>query len=202
VDLWWLLVPASYVFGGFPTARLIGHLTGTDPTSEGSGNPGASNMYRVAGKRAGAAVLVGDMLKGFIPTAIGVAAGGRPLGVACALAAIAGHILPIRRKLHLGGKGVATLGGACWFLYPIVSLGLVVIWLVTMRLFRTASVGSLTMLALLPIGIALRGRPAWEIAAMSLAAALVAARHWPNIRRIARHEERSLRRRSYRSKGG
>lgn len=196
VDLWWLLVPASYVFGGFPTARIIGHLTNTDPTSEGSGNPGASNMYRVAGKKAGAAVLIGDMLKGFIPTAVGVGVGGRPLAVACGLAAIVGHILPVTRRFHLGGKGVATLGGTCWFLYPFVAGALVLVWIITFRLFRTASVSSLTMIALLPIGIAIRGRPLWEIAAMSAGVGVVVARHWPNIRRIVRHEEGSLRRTS------
>ncbi len=196
VDLWWLLVPVSYVFGGFPTARIIGHLTNTDPSSEGSGNPGASNMYRVAGKKAGAAVLVGDMVKGFLPTAAGAAAGGRSLAVTCGLAAIAGHILPITKRFHLGGKGVATLGGACWFLYPFVAAALVLVWAFTLRLFRTASVSSLAMIALLPVGIAIRGRPLWEIAAMSGGVAIVAARHWPNIRRIARREERSLRRTS------
>lgn len=188
MNTWWLLVPLSYLVGSFPTAQLIGRLIGTDPTSQGSGNPGASNMYRVAGRRAGAVVLVGDVLKGFVPAAVGVIADGRPLGVACALAAMIGHILPATRGFR-GGKGVATLGGACWFLYPLVAIGLMATWGLTMRLFRTASVGSLVMAILLPVGVALRGRPAWEVAAMVGAALVVIVRHRSNIIRIAHKQE-------------
>ncbi len=189
MSVWWLLVPVSYVVGGFPTAHLIGLLTGTDPTAEGSGNPGASNMYRVAGRRAGVAVLIGDVLKGFVPAALGYLADGRPLGVACGIAAMLGHVFPITRGFRGGGKGVATLSGACCFLYPLVSLGLFVVWVLTMRLSRTASLGSLAMAVLLPVGIAIRGYPAWEVVAMGLAAGVVILRHWSNIRRIASNEE-------------
>ncbi len=192
VDPWWLLVPASFLLGAFPTAQLIGRLAGHDPTAEGSGNPGASNVYRVAGRRAGAAVLVGDVLKGFIPAAVGVAAGGRALGLACGIAAMFGHIFPVTRGFRVGGKGVATLGGACWFLYPLVALGLITVWAVLVGTLRMASVGSLAMIVLLPLGVALRGRPGWEVAVMAGAAAVVLVRHWPNIRRIVRREEQVL----------
>ncbi len=148
-------------------------------------------MYRVAGRRAGAAVLVGDFLKGFIPTAIGFGAGGRALAAACGLAAVIGHIFPAGRGFR-GGKGVATLGGACCFLYPLVALCLLAVWAVTLKLFRTASVGSLTMAVLLPIGVALRGRPAWEVTLMAAASTLIIVRHWSNIKRIARNQEHAL----------
>ncbi len=185
-------MPASFLLGAFPTAELIGRLAGHDPIAEGSGNPGASNVYRVAGRRAGVAVLLGDVLKGFIPAAVGVAAGGRALGLACGVAAMLGHIFPVTRGFRAGGKGVATMGGACWFLYPLVAFGLIAVWGVLMRTLRVASVGSLAMIVLLPVGVALRGRPGWEVAVVAGASAVVLARHWPNIRRIARREEQVL----------
>lgn len=191
VDPWWLLVPASYVLGGFPTAHLIGRLTGIDPLREGSGNPGASNMYRMAGRRAGAAVLAGDIAKGLVPTAIGLLAGGRPLATACGLAAMVGHVAPVLRGFR-GGKGVATLGGCCLILHPLISACVLAVWVVVMRVFRVASVGSLVMAALLPIGVGLRGRPGWEVAAMTAAAAVIFVRHWSNIVRLVRNEERAL----------
>ena len=188
---WWLLVPTSYLLGGFPTAHLIGRLTGNDPSREGSGNPGASNMYRVAGRRAGMAVLVGDILKGLVPTLVGFAVDGRPLATACGLAAMVGHVLPAGRGFR-GGKGVATLGGMCLFLHPFVSAGVVAIWAVVMRRFRVASVGSMVMAVLLPVGVALRGRAGWEVAAAIGAAAVILVRHWSNIVRLVRNQERAL----------
>lgn len=193
VNAWWVLVPLSYLVGSFPTAHLIGRLAGIDPTAQGSKNPGASNVYRVAGRRAGAAVLLGDALKGFVPAALGVAADGRPLGVACGLAAVVGHIIPATRGFRGGGKGVATLGGACFFLYPLVAVGLLVTFALAVRLFRTASLGSIAMAVLLPVAVGLRGRPGWEIAAMAAASVVIIVRHWPNIVRILHNEERVLR---------
>lgn len=190
---WWLLVPLSFIVGGFPTAHLIGFFTGNDPSREGSGNPGASNMYRVAGRRAGAIVLIGDGLKGFVPAALGVAADGRPLGVACGLAAMLGHILPATRGFRGGGKGVATLGGACFFLYPLIALGALVLFALSVRLTRIAAIGSIVMAVWLPIGVAVRGRPGWEIAAAAGAALVVIVRHQTNISRIVRGEERAVR---------
>lgn len=149
-------------------------------------------MYRVAGRRAGAAVLIGDLIKGFVPAAIGTAVDGRGLGLACGIAAMVGHIAPPTRGLKGGGKGVATLGGACCFLYPLVAIAALAVWAAMMRLFRMASLGSIAMAMLLPVGVAIRGRSGWEVAATATAAALVVYRHSSNIGRIVRGEERSV----------
>src|SRR5437868_3349444 len=76
------LLALSYLLGTFPTALIVARLTGHDPTTEGSGNPGASNVYRLAGAKAGLAVFLGDAAKGAAATAIGRAAGGPPLALA------------------------------------------------------------------------------------------------------------------------
>ena len=106
-----MAVLPAYLLGTFPTAILVGRREGRDPTSEGSGNPGASNALRTMGRRAAALVLIGDVGKGAAAAAAGAAVGGRAVGVGCALAAVVGHVAPVTRRFR-GGKGVATLTGA------------------------------------------------------------------------------------------
>ena len=186
-----LLVAVGYLLGTIPTAQLVGRRVGRDPTREGSGNPGASNVYRTAGARAGAAVFAGDLLKGVVATALGLAVGGRALGLACGAAAVVGHIAPITRRFR-GGKGVATACGLGVVLYPVLTLVAAVVWGLTVKLTKKASLASLAVVVLVPVGVAVTGRPAVEIVGVVAVAALVVARHAGNIRRLARGEERSL----------
>lgn len=183
------IVVASYLIGTIPTARIVTRGSGVDPSREGSRNPGASNVYRLAGRAAGATVLVVDMLKGVLPAAFGYAVDGRGLAAACGLAAVVGHVVPATRRFR-GGKGVATAGGMALVLWPAVSVVLIVVFVVFALVVRIASVGSIAMAAGLPIGVAATGRPAFEIGVAALVAALVVARHHDNIRRLLRGEER------------
>jgi acyl phosphate:glycerol-3-phosphate acyltransferase len=186
------LVLGAYFVGTFPSAQLVGARLGVDPTRSGSGNPGATNVYRTAGRRAGVLALLGDVCKGAVPATVGLLVDGRPLGVACWIAAVLGHVYPITRRLQ-GGKGVATAGGGALVLYPVVALVLIVIFAAVVRGTRTASLGSLAMAVAMPPLLALTGRPAWEVGASALVSVLVIARHRDNIRRIARNDERSFR---------
>ncbi len=183
------LVVLAYVLGMFPTAALIGRRGGVDPARQGSGNPGASNMFRLAGARAGAEVLAGDVVKGVVATALGLIVDGRPLAAACWVAVTVGHVFPILRRFR-GGKGVATGGGGSLVLFPIVGLAMVAIFIVTVAATRMASIGSLTISVGLVMGVALSGRPGWEVGVSAVVAALVLARHHGNIRRILRGRER------------
>jgi glycerol-3-phosphate acyltransferase PlsY len=72
-----VVVPCAYLLGTFPAAQLVGGARGHDPTREGSGNPGASNVYRLAGRRAGATVFALDLVKGALATGAGYALDGR-----------------------------------------------------------------------------------------------------------------------------
>ena len=101
---------AGYLLGTFPTAALVGRLTGHDPTAEGSGNPGATNVYGTSGRGAGAADPLIDLAKGVIAAGIGLAVGDHTLGVLTGAAAVLGHVVPLTRPT-LGGKGVATAAG-------------------------------------------------------------------------------------------
>ena len=184
-------VTGAYLLGTLPTATVVGRSAGHDPTVEGSGNPGASNVYRIAGRRAGLAVFLVDAAKGAVATAAGLAIGGRPLGIACGMAAVAGHVFPASRRFR-GGRGVATSGGFVLVVFPVVGAACVVGWVAVARATRRASLASLALVVGAPIGVALSGRPGWETAAAAAVAALVGARHAGNVRRLLHGEERAL----------
>jgi glycerol-3-phosphate acyltransferase PlsY len=185
-------VVGAYLLGTVPTAQVVAARRGIDPTADGSGNPGASNVYRLAGRRAGIAVLLIDMAKGAVPALVGLLLGGRALGVACAVAAVLGHIAPATRGWR-GGKGVATASGAAIVLWPLPSVVLAVVFLVAARVIGIASVGSLLVAAGLPVLVALFGGPGWEVAAAAGISILVVARHRDNIRRLGSGDERRIR---------
>lgn len=187
-----LCAAVSYAVGTLPTALLVGARRGVDPTRSGSGNPGASNVYRLAGRRAGALVLLGDMAKGAVPTAVGFLVGGRELALACGVAAVLGHVVPITRRFR-GGKGVATAAGVAVVAWPLASAALVAVFLVVGRVVGIASVGSLVIAVGLPCLLVVLDRPAWEVGVAVALALLVVVRHRDNIRRLGRGEERRVR---------
>lgn len=187
-----LVVAVAYLLGTAPTAALVGRRFGTDPTQAGSRNPGASNVYRTAGAKAGALVFAGDALKGIAATVLGLAVGDRRLALACGAAAVVGHIFPVTRRLR-GGKGVATACGMMVVLFPLVAAGGAVVWGVMAKVSGKASLASLTLAVLLPIGVLVLGRPAIEVGGVAGVAALVILRHAGNIERLVRGDERTLR---------
>ena len=187
-----LVVAAGYLFGTFPTATLIGRAAGHDPTTEGSGNPGATNVYRTAGRGAGAAVLAIDLAKGALAAALGLIVGDHTLGVAAGAAAVLGHVAPVTR-LRRGGKGVATAAGMAAVTFPVLSLVLGAVVAMVLALTHRASVGSLVLALLLPLGVAVGGAPATEVLVTAGACLVVIARHHDNIRRLIRREEAPVR---------
>jgi acyl phosphate:glycerol-3-phosphate acyltransferase len=190
--LWIVVAVGAYGLGTFPTAQIVGRRLGRDPTREGSGNPGATNVYRTAGRRAGLLVGVVDVLKGALPTAAGYLIDGRPLATAAWIAAVTGHVLPLTRRLR-GGKGVATAAGGAAVLHPLVALVLAAIFAVVARATAKASIGSLAIAGLLPVGVAIAGRPAWEVMAAAALGVLVLVRHGANVRRLLTGTERTYR---------
>src|SRR3954471_12822316 len=102
-----LLVVPAYLLGTFPSAGLVARAGGHDVLTEGSGNPGASNVARLVGWKGGFAVLAADFAKGAIASWVGLVVGGRPGAYVLGVAAIIGHMLPVTRGFK-GGKGVAT----------------------------------------------------------------------------------------------
>ena len=196
---WWLLLLVAYVLGTFPTARLVGRLVGIDPTEEGSGNPGATNMYRVAGRGAGALVLLGDLVKGLAPTLVALLVAGRPVAMGCALAAVIGHIAPVTRlrgSKGKGGKGVATYGGGSFVMWPYATLGAVLLFLVVTKWSGRPSVASLVVVPLLPVGVGIEAALGhtrwWESVLLAALALVIVFLHRGNIVRLVRGEEARL----------
>jgi acyl phosphate:glycerol-3-phosphate acyltransferase len=186
-----LAVAAGYVLGTIPTAAWIGRRTGHDPIFEGSHNPGATNVYRISGRRAGAVVLAVDVAKGALATGLGLAVGGRTIGLAAGAAAVVGHVLPVTRRFH-GGKGVATAAGMAAVLYPLLAVVLVAVFLAVVALTHRVSAGSLALAVLLPMGVALGGHGWAQTLVVTGVSGLVIARHHDNIRRLIRGEEAAM----------
>src|SRR4051812_45120575 len=181
-----VLVPLAWLLGTFPSAVLVARAHGRDITAEGSGNPGASNVSRLFGWKAGLLVLVLDFAKGALAAGVGMAVDGRGAAFALGVAAVVGHTLPFYRK---GGKGVATAGGALVVLYPVIVVGLGLVWFVIARVLHKASLASLLCSIAFPLAVLAMGYDSWEVGAVAALAVLVIARHAGNIRRLVRRQE-------------
>lgn len=183
-----VMVVVGYVIAMIPTAQLVGRLTGRDPTVEGSKNPGASNVYRLSGKRAGAIVLFVDALKGAIPTAVALWVSGRPAAYATWVGAIAGHVWPVLRRFR-GGKGVATASGGGFVMDPGIAGLCLLGFVVVVKVTRVVALGSLAIAVAYPALAAATGREGWEIGVGALSGLIILIRHAGNIRRLVTGEE-------------
>ncbi|MDE0160642.1 MAG: glycerol-3-phosphate acyltransferase [Acidimicrobiaceae bacterium] len=181
----------AYAAGMFPTAVLVGHRIGHDPTSEGSGNPGATNIYRLGGRLAGVAVALGDMAKGALPVGATLLLWDRPEAMAAWIGAVAGHVWPAIRRFR-GGKGMATAGGGGIVLDPILGLICVVVFFGMVRLTRVAALGSLSVGVAYPVLALVSGWPAAEVIVAAVVMGVMAMRHHGNIVRLLRGTERRL----------
>ena len=147
-------VIGAFLIGSINPASLIAAARGVNIASAGSGNPGATNMGRVLGKRWGVLVGVLDILKGLLPTLAAVHWAGLPTGYAVGWAAVAGHIFsPFLRGR--GGKGVATTMGAILGVHWWVGLIMLAVFVVTVRAWRWVAGASVTSAAaLMLLGLA------------------------------------------------
>ncbi|WP_051062885.1 glycerol-3-phosphate 1-O-acyltransferase PlsY [Ilumatobacter nonamiensis] len=186
-----VLIVVAYLLGTFPSATLIARANGIDIDTFGSGNPGASNVTRALGWRKGIWVYVLDALKGAIATGLALGLDGRPLAYWCGAAAIVGHMFPVFRRFR-GGKGVATGSGVLVVLQPVIAPFALAGWWLTTKATGKAAIGSAVAVVLVPIGMVLLGRPAWEFVAVVAICLLILAKHWRNFGRIIRSEEPAM----------
>ena len=198
-----VLVPA-YLLGSLPSGLWVARARGVDLRARGSGNLGATNVYRTLGARWGLLVLVLDALKGGLavswtrwlagqaPELAAAFPGGVSTAVlAAGLAAIVGHVLTPFAGFR-GGRGVATTIGVFLALAPLaMGLGLFA-FVVAYALTQRVSVGSLALAAVFPIALYLSARGPGRTGLVALGAAssiLIVVRHLPNIQRLLRGEE-------------
>ena len=185
------LFPVAYLLGTFPSAALVARARGHDILREGSGNPGASNTFRLLGWKAGLLVLVLDIGKGAAAAGAGVALDGHRGAFILGVAAVVGHVFPITRRFK-GGRGVATAAGVLAVVFPLETAVLGAVWLGIARGLRKASVASIVCALAFPAIVALRDGSALDIAVTGGLAALVIVRHLSNLRRLVRGEEHGL----------
>ena len=180
-----LFVVLGYLAGSISTAILVCRAMGLpDPRSEGSRNPGATNVLRFGGKKAAAITLAGDFLKGVLPVLLAQLAGLDQIGLALTgLAAFLGHLYPVFFAFE-GGKGVATAFGVILGLSWPVALAALVTWLAIAFGLRISSLAALTAAALTPIYATLLGVP-WVYGVTILVMVLLLVwRHRSNIQQL------------------
>jgi len=187
--MFWLLTLLAYLIGSLSFAILLSRLAGIpDPRASGSGNPGATNMLRLAGKRLAICTLFGDLLKGLLPVLLAASLDMSVQQQAwIGLAAVCGHLYPLYFRFR-GGKGVATAAGALLALYPPAALLAIAAWLLVFRMTRTSSLAALIALPLcLPL---LAWQQPGALLPMSLLATLIVWRHRSNVRDLFAGRER------------
>lgn len=175
-----------YLIAAIPSGIVLARVMGyEDVRDKGSGNIGATNVYRVAGKLAGILTLIGDILKGFFPLLAykaWLAPTSTQLGVACAMA-IVGHCYPVYLKFK-GGKGVATALGIFLVLSPQAVLGAALVFILAVAISRFISLGSVLAAMSAPLLVLMLGHPQPEFLATLFIAALIIWRHRTNIKRL------------------
>jgi acyl phosphate:glycerol-3-phosphate acyltransferase len=187
-----LLVLAAYLVGSIPTSYLAGRWTrGIDLREHGSGNLGATNTFRVLGPWVAAPVMVLDVLKGAVPTALFPVWDGQlswAWGLAYGAAAIVGHVFSVFTGFR-GGKGVATAAGVFLALAPGAVLPAFAVWLMVLAAWRMVSLASIAAAATLTVALVLT-EPRLPVLLLGVAvASFVVYAHRTNIRRILRGEE-------------
>jgi glycerol-3-phosphate acyltransferase PlsY len=180
-----LLILGGYLLGSVSSAVLTCQLLGLpDPRTQGSGNPGATNVLRIGGKKAAAVTLLGDMLKGLIPVLVAKFLGaGMAIQAATAVAAFLGHLYPVFFGFK-GGKGVATLLGVLLGIHWPVGLLTIATWLVIAKVFNISSLAALLSILITPLYIWWLIPDTTLIIAMLLMGALLFWRHRSNIRNL------------------
>ncbi len=187
------LIALAYALGSVSAAIIVCRMVGLpDPRTEGSKNPGATNVLRLGGKKAAAATLAGDFLKGLLPVLVARLFTAEPTTLALvAMAAFLGHLYPVFFGFR-GGKGVATALGVLLGLAWPVALAALATWLVMAKLFKISSLSALTAAALAPLyALWLSPQPPFiaMLAAMSI---LLIWRHRSNIRNLIEGKEGNI----------
>ena len=185
-----IMLVSAYLIGSLSSAIILCKIAGLpDPRSQGSGNPGATNVLRFGGKKLAATVLIIDVLKGVLPVVV-----ARYLGLdmtwlaATAFAAFLGHLYPIFFSFK-GGKGVATALGGFIALCPTLAGVILLTWLVVFMISRISSLSAITAASLAPVyslWLIDSVNARWIILVMAV---MLLFRHRSNIQRLLAGEE-------------
>lgn len=187
------LAVGAYLLGSVSSAIVVCRLMGLpDPRTQGSNNPGATNVLRIGGakaKPAAAVTLGGDTLKGVLPMLAAHAMGAAPLTLGLVgLAAFVGHLFPVFFGFR-GGKGVATALGVQIGLYWPIGAVTAAVWLFVAKVLRISSLSALVSMALAPVVVWLFWPEPTLVGMQLVITGLLFLRHRSNIRKLLRGEE-------------
>ena len=188
-----LLIISAYLIGSISMAIIICKILDLpDPRTQGSNNPGATNVLRIGGKKAAAATLLADGLKGFIPVAIGQYLGLDIQTVSLiAISAFLGHVYPVFFSFK-GGKGVATFIGALLALNYFVGLAFIATWLFVAKVLKISSLSALIATLLTPLYFYLMMKNIEATYIVGLICFWIFYTHKSNIKRLLSGEEDSI----------
>jgi glycerol-3-phosphate acyltransferase PlsY len=200
-----LLIPFAYILGSVPFAIIVAKAFGkADPRTVGSGNVGATNVARTAGKKAGAVTLIADILKGALPvyfsfylSPLAFAVPGLNINPTAffaslvALSAFFGHLFPVFLRFK-GGKGVATACGVMFVISPTATLLSGVVFIIAVVVKKYVSLGSMLSAALMPVFLSFLPSKKDYVLTGVIIAVLIIWRHKENIRRLAHGKENKI----------
>lgn len=200
-----LLIPFAYLLGSVPFAIIVAKAFGkADPRTVGSGNVGATNVARTAGKKAGAVTLIADILKGAAPVYFSFYLSPSALDVPglninptalfaslVAVSAFLGHLFPVFLKFK-GGKGVATACGVMFVISPVATLLSGVVFITAVVVKKYVSLGSMLSAAFMPVFLSFLPSKKDYVLTGVIIAALIIWRHKENIRRLASGTENKI----------
>ncbi len=186
----WILIPAAYLIGSVSSAIIVCRLMGLDdPREQGSGNPGATNVMRIGGKKAAAITLFGDALKGLIPVLIAKSLGVDTLVLALVVfAAFLGHLYPIFFGFK-GGKGVATTLGLTLGVTWLLGLAVSVTWFAVYKISKISSLSALVAAVLTPAYVWFIVGDKYLLVVFVLISVVLLWRHKSNIQRLIAGDE-------------
>jgi glycerol-3-phosphate acyltransferase PlsY len=186
----WLFVPVAYLIGSISSAIIICRLMRLpDPREQGSGNPGATNVMRIGGKKAATITLLGDLLKGLLPVYIaGLMGASLELLAVIGLAAFLGHLYPVFFKFK-GGKGVATSIGILLGFSWLLGFAFIVTWLLIYKLGKISSLSALCASFISPVYAWFIVGDTSIVSAAFIMMVFLLWRHKSNIKRLMNGEE-------------
>lgn len=190
-----LLIIAAYLLGSLPFGYAAGRLARVDLRATGSGNTGATNVYRSLGLWGAVPVILLDVLKGFLPAWLFPMWDGEAwpyLAIVYGIAAVAGHVWSVFLRLR-GGKGVATAAGVMLALAPIAAAIAMLVWVGLVLITGFVSVASLIAAALVPVLAYFEDAPIETIVFSMGIASFVWWTHRSNLVRLVRGEELGFR---------
>jgi glycerol-3-phosphate acyltransferase PlsY len=185
-------VIVAYLIGSIPIGVMLAKLKGKDPRKTGSGNIGATNVMRTAGRALGIATLLGDIAKGFLPTFIAIRLDmPREIVAVIGFATFAGHLFPVFLKFR-GGKGVATALGVYLAVGPVAIIPCFVVFVVILLVWRYVSLGSLAGAGIVPFAMYILKVPVEYVWLAIVIAIFVFIKHRDNIRRLIKRQENKI----------